>query len=623
MRGFGPGYNLVTLNGRALPTASIASIGQDQNGDFVSGTTRSFDFSNIASEGVSSLVVYKTARASVTSGGIGAAIDIVTRKPLDGQLGFTGSIGAKAVYDQSDTDFARVTPEVSGLLNWVNDDSTFGIGLFGSFQQRNNSAPSATVNDWNIETFGAVLRPEPRPRQRVDDVRQRAVGRARWSGSRTTSACDYSEFKRERINGQLTLQFAPSDAWQVTADATYYQNQSEEQRTDQATWLNRPFSRVEFDGNPDVATATSITDIISGAKDGGFEQQYRAIEENLLSLGLNAQFQATDDLTVHARRSPFGSQGAAEQPARPFVDAGRDRREGRRRPDAVDRQRLPGPADHLQRQPGDRRQRQRQRRARPARSRLAGRAQHDLAPDPDDRRGPPRRCVGPRRRRPRRLRRFLAPERHAPDPHRHLPDARRLGRRPHRRRAAVRPGRGDAVLPDLRVRPLRSDGDRRAADRLPRRCHPALHAARQPLSGLRQVNGNQDNAVDEEIWAAYAQVELNTELAGRPVNIVAGVRYEHTNVDLDFAGRAARGAALGRGQRLHQDARRGQRRGDRVEQLRSHPAGARLLGRHHRRPQGPRFLRQDHRPARLRLAVLGGRRRLEQPEPADLPRRQA
>src|SRR5690606_26590164 len=114
---------------------------------------------NPASEGVSQLVVYKTARASVTSGGIGAAIDIVTRRPLDGDLGFSGSIGAKAVYDQSDTEFARVTPEVSGLLNWVNEAGTFGIGLFGSFQQRNNSAPSASVNDWNIETFSAFSNP--------------------------------------------------------------------------------------------------------------------------------------------------------------------------------------------------------------------------------------------------------------------------------------------------------------------------------------------------------------------------------------------------------------------------------------------------------------------------------
>src|SRR3569623_19379 len=40
VRGCGPGYNLVTLNGRTLPTASIASVGQDQNGDFVSGATR-------------------------------------------------------------------------------------------------------------------------------------------------------------------------------------------------------------------------------------------------------------------------------------------------------------------------------------------------------------------------------------------------------------------------------------------------------------------------------------------------------------------------------------------------------------------------------------------------------
>jgi TonB-dependent receptor len=64
VRGFGPGYNLVTLNGRAMPTASIASVGGDQNGDFVSGTSRNFEFSNLASEGVSRLEVYKTARAS-------------------------------------------------------------------------------------------------------------------------------------------------------------------------------------------------------------------------------------------------------------------------------------------------------------------------------------------------------------------------------------------------------------------------------------------------------------------------------------------------------------------------------------------------------------------------------
>src|SRR6187399_3179467 len=209
VRGFGPGYNLVTLNGRAMPTASIASIGQDQNGDFVSGTTRSFDFSNIASEGVNSLVVYKTARAAVTSGGIGAAIDIVTRRPLDSGEGFTGSIGAKAVYDQADTeDYSRVTPEVSGLLNWVNEGGTFGIGLFGSYQVRNNSAPSATTNDWNIETFAQFSDPA-RGRVNASTTYANAPSPTTLVGFPNDMRYHYSEFHRERINGQLTLQFQP------------------------------------------------------------------------------------------------------------------------------------------------------------------------------------------------------------------------------------------------------------------------------------------------------------------------------------------------------------------------------------------------------------------------------
>src|SRR3569623_1577371 len=102
VRGFGPGYNLVTLNGRTLPTASLPVIGQDQAGDGNQGTSRSFDFDNLASEGVSRLEVYKTARASITSGGSGAAINIVTRRPRDGPGGLTGSIGAKADWDSTD-----------------------------------------------------------------------------------------------------------------------------------------------------------------------------------------------------------------------------------------------------------------------------------------------------------------------------------------------------------------------------------------------------------------------------------------------------------------------------------------------------------------------------------------
>ena len=527
VRGFGPGYNLVTLNGRAMPTASIASVGQDQNGDFVSGTTRSFDFSNIASEGVNSLVVYKTARASVTSGGIGAAIDIVTRKPLDGQLGFTGSIGAKAVYDQSDTDFARVTPEVSGLLNWVNDDSTFGIGLFGSFQQRNNSAPSVTVNDWNIETFAAFSDPS-RGRVNASTTYANAPSPSTLVGFPNDIRMEYSEFKRERINGQLTLQFAPSDAWQVTADATYYQNQSEERRTDQATWLNRPFSRVEFDGNPDVATATSITDIISGAKDGGFEQQYRAIEENLLSLGLNAQFQAADDLrfTIDGHHSeakalpnnPLGHSSTLVAIAEKGV-AGQTL-------SVVDG--FPVQQITFNDNPA-----------------TGGNGNANGVLDLAD--------LGSQVGRSTTSRQTQKTDEVRLDGAWDLGDDDRVDFGGSWRQNDMHQTRIDTyqTLGDWGVGHV-GDVQQFAPGVMTPFCLTCEFDHYDPMAtgalltafrgdatelytqlgshypGFGTVNGNQDNRVEEEIWAAYAQAEVNTELAGRPVNIVAGVRYEHT-----------------------------------------------------------------------------------------------
>lgn len=301
VRGFGPGFNLVTLNGRTMPTASVQAVGQDQNGDFATGTSRSFDFSNLASEGVSSLEVYKTARASIPGGGIGASINVVTRKPLSGKAGLTGSLGAKADLESSHTDYARVTPEVSGLLNYVNSEGTFGIGLFGSFQRRNNSVASVTVNDWNIVRYSDFANPATSPFVKSNGT---TVITGAPSNGNTLVAIpndtryNYSEFQRERVNGQLTLQFKPSDSVEITADATYYQNKQSELRTDQTNWFNRPFSAVTFDGNPQVATAVALTDIITGTKDGGFEQQNRATKDRLYSFGLNTKFEPTDRLTL-------------------------------------------------------------------------------------------------------------------------------------------------------------------------------------------------------------------------------------------------------------------------------------------------------------------------------------
>src|SRR6059058_860932 len=82
VRGVGPDLNMVLLNGRQMPTANLG----DQAG-------RAFDFSNLASEAISQVQVYKSARAGTPPGGIGATINIMTGRPLD--LGNQASFGAK------------------------------------------------------------------------------------------------------------------------------------------------------------------------------------------------------------------------------------------------------------------------------------------------------------------------------------------------------------------------------------------------------------------------------------------------------------------------------------------------------------------------------------------------
>ena len=278
VRGFGGGFNLVTLNGRTMPTANVSTVGGDQSADFQTGTSRSFDFSNLASEGVSTMEVYKTGRAGIPSGGIGATINIKTRRPFEArESGLSGSIGVKAVYDTSMDerleDESKVTPEISGLLNWTDAEETFGVTLFGSYQKRNFTSRSATSNDWNIRTYSDFINPA---NGFVRNGGATQITNAPSNGNMLVaipndSRYHFSQGQRERLNGQASLQWRPMENVTITADALYVDNKSYERRNDQTNWFNRPFDKVTFDDNPTVATAVFLQETLSGVKETGFE----------------------------------------------------------------------------------------------------------------------------------------------------------------------------------------------------------------------------------------------------------------------------------------------------------------------------------------------------------------
>src|SRR4029453_4326867 len=105
----GPDFNLVLLNGRQMPASSL--------GDCCSApASRSFDFANLAAEGIAAAEVYKSGRATPPTGGIGSTINILTPRPLD-RPGMRGSLSARGVLDTSRNGHDPITPEISGIFS--------------------------------------------------------------------------------------------------------------------------------------------------------------------------------------------------------------------------------------------------------------------------------------------------------------------------------------------------------------------------------------------------------------------------------------------------------------------------------------------------------------------------
>ncbi|MFA6124231.1 TonB-dependent receptor [Sphingomonas sp.] len=303
VRGFGPSFNLVTLNGRTLASSYVQTVGGDESADGTVGVTRSFDFSNLASEGVKTLEVYKTGRAAVPSGGIGATINVVTRRPLDSrQSGFNGSLGGKLNYDTSANDCvdcgSAATPEITGLASWSNPDQTFGVSLFGSYQERHFSTVSATSNAWNIRTLADFLNPSNGFVNAATTINNRPSDPNQLVSVPNDSRYHFSDDKYQRLNGQAIVQFKPTDALTITADALYARTVQSEQRSDESNWFNRPFDVVTFDSNKAVATTTYLHETVAGVKDEGFEQQARAQKNQLEDYGLNAKWDIAPNFTL-------------------------------------------------------------------------------------------------------------------------------------------------------------------------------------------------------------------------------------------------------------------------------------------------------------------------------------
>ena len=287
VRGFGPEYNLVTLNGRQMPTSTL--------GDGASApASRSFDFANLASEGISGVEVYKTGRAAVASGGIGSTINIKTPRPLD-RPGMRGSVSVKGVLDTSMNEGNEITPEVSGVFSTTfGDADQFGILVSGVYQKRKASVNTGSVgfgnaflgneNDWGTlgpEGPNVINRPGA---TEVYEVPQSA-------------AYNLTDIDRERINGQVVLQVRPADSLTATFDFTYSRNRVEARDSSVGIWFNFGDTSSEWTDGP-AAGPVFYTERFGPGKDLSYSGSLTANETVNKSFGGNLKWEAPGGVTI-------------------------------------------------------------------------------------------------------------------------------------------------------------------------------------------------------------------------------------------------------------------------------------------------------------------------------------
>lgn len=308
VRGFGPTFNLVTLNGRQLPAASVGTITGNPTSAGSQGTSRSFDFATLASEGVSGLEVYKTGNAAVPSGGIGATINIKTIKPLES--GNKASIGVKGVYDLgADSD---ITPEVSGLMSWANDSETFGVSAFASYQERKSSVRGVSVEQYAFFDYDPSL----------SFLSAATVANAPANGELIALPSNIgisdAQIDRKRINGMVTVQFAPSENTTITADAMYTQNKLAQDSLVPGMWFSRQFSYIEFNGSDIVKTPVKVIEPVTPPGGRGKDLFFANYDDNTkdeaYTVGLNLSHKFNDAWSLGFDAATSSSESGGDGP---------------------------------------------------------------------------------------------------------------------------------------------------------------------------------------------------------------------------------------------------------------------------------------------------------------------
>jgi TonB-dependent receptor len=326
VRGFGADYNLVTLNGRMMPTSTL--------GDFASApSTRSFNFGDLAPEAVAGVDIYKTSRASAASGGMGSTINIRTSRPLDAP-GFNATAAVKSINDDSSEE--SYDTETSLLFSNTFLDDRFGIALTAinsslshtNASYRHQWSPFETIN-------GNTLAANNEATDVLNGVDPTTGDTGIEDGTliaNINGAAGYyiNDLEQERDNFQITLQARPFDNLTLTYDNIVAELEHQVRSRDLTIYIEEglPFWNNDAQRmvdrtstsvySPDGSNPASIESLAYNHDDifAGYNSSM-GLQKNVTELdahGFNAEWDVDENLTLSLDISTATSETKPDSP---------------------------------------------------------------------------------------------------------------------------------------------------------------------------------------------------------------------------------------------------------------------------------------------------------------------
>jgi iron complex outermembrane recepter protein len=267
VRGFGPQYNIVTLNNRILATDD---------------DTRDLAFDVLPSEVISGADVLKSSEASAVEGSIGGTVNLRTASPFD-KPGLHGGVHAEGNYNDMSTLHGR---KFSAFAEDTLFDNTLGFLIAGVISD--NHTRTDSLNAYNQNIYGPATYPFDGSSPSVPLTATPCC---------ITFGSIFDDKKREALSG--SLEWRPSDTLKLAVDGLWTKLQDPQIGYNQSYYF--PYG-TDQNGNPTWSNATVQNGVVTAVTSSNFTPEIvnNTLNRNVVTsmYGLKGSWQPTDKFSL-------------------------------------------------------------------------------------------------------------------------------------------------------------------------------------------------------------------------------------------------------------------------------------------------------------------------------------